>query len=171
MPQDSKLHMVKRERWTEDDLDALASEEPDIFERKSGKLMEDKDKFRDSAAKALSAFANSGGGSLVVGVGDDGTSDGVDPLVGRASVRDWIEQVTPRLLDFPLSDFRVHAVIRRADGSSRIPHGKEVVVIDVGDSPLAPHQSARDYVYYHRQGGRSVPARHFYLELLRQRLS
>ena len=170
--QDRNLHMVKRERWTEDDLDALASEEPDTFDRKSGQLVRNDAGFRNSLAKALSAFANSGGGSLVLGVADDGTIDGVgDPLVGRTSARDWIEQVAPHLVDYPLSDFRVHTVVKRDDGTSRIPPGKAVIVIDVGDSALAPHQSSRDQVYYHRQGGRSVPARHFYLELLRQRLT
>jgi hypothetical protein len=44
-------------------------------------------------------------------------------------------------------------------------------VIDVGDSAAAPHQSKRDHIYYYRVGGRSVPAPHFYLELLRQRLT
>jgi len=44
------------------------------------------------------------------------------------------------------------------------------------DSALAPHQcahgggDARKYTYYYRQAGRSEPAPHFYLELLRQRL-
>lgn len=60
--------------------------------------------------------------------------------------------------------------------SSRIPPGKPVIVIDIGDSALAPHQcvhgggDARKYTYYYRQAGRSEPAPHFYLELLRQRL-
>ena len=169
--QDEALHMVKRERWTEDDIDALSPEEPAAFDRKSGMLLDDQNKFRNSVAKELSAFANTGGGSLIIGVADDGTPDGLEPMVGKTRVRDWIEQVVPHLLDYALSDFRVHTVIKREDGTSRIPEGKEVIVIDVGDSALAPHQSIRDHTYYHRQGGRAVPARHFYLELLRQRLT
>jgi hypothetical protein len=46
-----------------------------------------------------------------------------------------------------------------------------VIVIDVGDSAAAPHQSKRDKIYYRREGGRSERAPHFYLELLRQRLT
>jgi len=106
---------------------------------------------------------------LILGAEDDGTLAGVQPKVGKASIRDWIEQKIPHLLNYPLSDFRVHTVVKGA--SSRIPSDREVVVIDVGDSALAPHQSKRDYIYYYRVGGRSVPAPLFYIELLRQRLT
>lgn len=161
--------MVKREKWTEFELFSLPSEEPDEFDRKAGKLFDDQGKFLDSVAKALSAFANSGGGSLIIGVNDDGTPDGLPMFVGKTRMRDWIEQKIPNLLEFPLSDFRVHTVIK--DDLSIIPVDRDVIIIDVGDSAAAPHQSKRDHIYYYRVGGRSVPASHFYLELLRQRLS
>jgi hypothetical protein len=169
--QRKELNVVKRERWTEADLDELPAEEPDVFDRKAGQLFDTgQDNFLNSIAKALSAFANSGGGSLILGVKDDGKSDGLPPLVGRrTAMRDWVEQKVPHLLDYPLADFRVHTVIK--SDPSRIPDGREVVVIDVGDSAAAPHQCKLDKVYYRREGGRSVPAPHFYLELLRQRLT
>jgi hypothetical protein len=63
----------------------------------------------------------------------------------------------------------VHEV--EAARESLIPAGKIVIVIDVGDSALAPHQSQRDKFYYHRVAGTSAPAPHFYLDLLRQRLA
>lgn len=106
---------------------------------------------------------------MIIGVGDDGTPDGLPLAVGRTAMRDWIEQKIPHVLDYPLSDFRVHTVIK--DDTSRIPAERAVIVIDVGDSAAAPHQSKRDHIYYYRVGGRSVPAPHFYLELLRQRLT
>jgi Putative DNA-binding domain len=163
-----ELNIVKRERWTEGDLNVLPAEEPDIFERKSGELFADQGKFLDTVGKALSAFANSGGGSLILGVKDDGTPDGLPALIGgRTAIRDWVEQKIPHLLDYTLEDFRVHTVIKSVP--SRIPNGREVIVIDVGDSAVAPHQSKHDKIYYRRQGGRSERAPHFYLELLRQR--
>jgi Putative DNA-binding domain len=167
--QSEGLDLVKREKWTESELDDLPAEEPDNFDRKAGKLFDDKDAFLTSVAKALSAFANSGGGSLILGVQDDGAPDGLPCMVGRAKMRDWIEQKIPHLLDYPLSDFRVHTVIK--DTESRIPAHREVIVIDVGDSAAAPHQSKRENRYFYRVAGRSEPAPHFYLELLRQRLS
>ena len=164
-----ELNLVKRERWLEADLEALPREEPDMFDRKSGRILENLDKFLPPLAKALSAFANSGGGSLIIGVEDSGGIDGVPSHVGSTTIRDWIEQKIPHLLDYPLSDFRVHTVEK--DQPSKIPEGREVIVIDVGDSASAPHQSKKDHIYYQRMGGRSVPAAHFYLELLRQRLT
>jgi hypothetical protein len=47
-----------------------------------------------------------------------------------------------------------------------------VLVLDIGDSPLAPHQAAYpidDPKYYFRQGGKSIAAPHHYLEALRNR--
>jgi Putative DNA-binding domain len=168
------MNAVKRERWTEADVDGLPLGEHEFFDRKSGLLFADKEALQATLAKALSAFANSGGGHLILGVDDAGLPDGVPQTEGRTPVREWLEQKIPHLVEYALSDFRVHVVERAA--SSRIPADRDVVVVDVGDSALAPHQCnfggdhARKYVYYHRQGGRSEPAPHFYLELLRQRL-
>lgn len=161
---------IKRERWTEDEIDALPPGEHDYFERKSGRLFEDRQAFLKHVRKAASAFANSGGGSLVLGVDNEGVPDGLPPFEGRTSIRDWLEQKVPGLLDYPLSDFRVHIVERKLEGS-RISPEREVVVIDFGDSALAPHQDREAKVYYHRSAGRSEPAPHFYIELLRQRLT
>lgn len=160
---------MKRDRWTEADILGLPAEESDQFDRKSGLLLLDPERFLDATAKALSAFANSGGGSLIIGVEDDGTFSGVEPNRGQATVRDWLEQKIPNLHDYPIADFRVHTIEPAA--ASQIPSGKVIVVVDVGDSALAPHQSKRDKIYYHRSAGRSLPAPHFYLELLRNRLT
>jgi hypothetical protein len=158
---------MKRDRWTEADVLGLPNEGSDQFDRKSGLLLRDAERFLDATAKALSAFANSGGGSLIIGVEDDGTLSGVEPNRGQATVRDWLEQKIPNLHDYPIADFRVHTIEPAA--TSQIPSGK--VIVDVGDSALAPHQSKRDKIYYHRSAGRSLPAPHFYLELLRNRLT
>jgi putative transposase len=120
--QRKELNVVKRERWTEADLDELPAEEPDGFDRKAGQLFEtSQDNFLNSIAKALSAFANSGGGSLILGIKDDGLPDGLRPFVGRTAMRDWIEQKIPHLLDYPLSDFRVHTVTKSDVSRTRWP--------------------------------------------------
>ncbi len=82
-----ELNIVKREKWTEADLAELPAEEPDVFDRKSGELFANQGNFLDAVAKALSAFANSRGGSLILGVKDDGTPDGIPPLVGQTAMR------------------------------------------------------------------------------------
>ncbi len=60
--------MSKDHKWTEADIDELPRGEHDYFERKSGQLL-DKDKggLLNAIAKAISAFANSGGGHLILG--------------------------------------------------------------------------------------------------------
>ncbi len=167
----------KRERWTEADVLALPPGEHDYFERKSGRLFDDTQQLLGTIAKALSALANTGGGHVVLGVADDGSLDGAPPrFKGRTTTRDWLEQRVPQLVEYALTDFRVHEVERDA-ADSEIPPDKVVIVIDVGDSAAAPHQCAysssesQKHTYYFRQGGRSEPAPHFYLELLRQRLT
>jgi hypothetical protein len=157
-----------RHRWSEDEAAALPMGEHDYFERKSGALLA-KENYRDSLGKAVSAFANSGGGHLVLGVRDDGTFDGMDEFhkAGRTKMRDWLEQIIPNLVSHPLKDFRVHEV--EPSTPSLIPAGRIVLVIDIGDSRFAPHQSEHTKLYYHRAGGRSEPATHFYLETLRGR--
>ncbi|MFD1612078.1 helix-turn-helix domain-containing protein [Sphingomonas tabacisoli] len=162
-----EAHMQKREAWTEADVQALAAEESDSFERKSGRLLSDMGNFRDALAKAVSAFANSGGGTILLGVEDDGRLIGLPSLVGQQPVKEWFEHTIPNLVDYPLHDFRVHSVLRAEESQTLSDH--TVIVIEIGDSALAPHQSKRDQKYYHRVGGTSKPAPHFYLELLRQR--
>jgi hypothetical protein len=170
--QESNLNFVKRQEWTEDQVNGLPDGEHDYFDRKSGALFDSTDRngLYETLAKAASAFSNSGGGHLVLGVADNGTFDGVPMVIaGRTTTRDWLEQKIPDLLDYRLGDFRVHAVVPSTP--SQIPADRELIVIDFGDSGLAPHQSTRNHVYYYRSAGRSVPAPHFYLELLRQRLT
>lgn len=152
--------------WTEEGVCALPEGEHDYFERKSGALYE-KPSFREDLAKAISAFANSGGGHILLGVQDDGCIDGVPEKKGNTPLREHIEQIIPNLVEHPLATFRVHTVIKSCE--SQIPKNKDVIVIDVGESPHAPHQARHNKTYYYRPGGRSEPAPHFYLEALRNR--
>jgi len=161
--------MPKRERWTEADVVALPSGEHDWFELKSGLLLQGSG-WRDDLAKPIGAMANSGDGSLLLGVEDDRTLTGVsEQHKGQHRTREWLEQVVPTLLSYQLEDFRVHEV--EHDSPSAIPAGKVLIVIDVGDSALAPHQTSASKTYFCRQGGHSVPAPHFYVETLRSRLT
>jgi Putative DNA-binding domain len=156
-----------RQQWTEADVLALPGGEHDWFERKAGALYDtnDRSKLLGPLAKGESAFANTGGGSFIIGIEDDGvTFDGLPAMRGGTPMREWIEQMVPNLVAYPLQEFRVHEVVPDLAGSM-IPAGQVVLVVDIGDSVGAPHQ--RDYasssstkgIYYMRQGGHSVPAR------------
>ena len=124
------------------DVLALPTGEHDWFERKAGAVYDPKDLsgIRGALAKASCAFANTGGGSLVLGIEDDGTTfDGLPPTHGSTLTREWIEQLVPNLMSYPLVEFRVHEVQPETTAST-IPGGRAVIVVDVGDSPAAPHQ-------------------------------
>jgi hypothetical protein len=162
-----------KETWTEAQVLNLPAGEHDFFDRKSGGLLNDMTKFQEKIAKALSAFANSGGGHIIFGQEDDGCITGIPALVKRTPMREWLEQKLPFLVSYPLESFRVHQVIRDSTGSA-IPAGKELFVIDVGDSRLAPHQASYPPdrpQYFYRQGGKSIAAPHHFLEALRNRLT
>jgi hypothetical protein len=158
------MAIQKKEKWTEEEVAALPAGEQDYFERKSGAVLSSPN-FDDVLAKALCAIANLRGGYLILGVADDGTIDGVPAIrKGRQSTKDWLEQIITYSLNYPLQDFRVHEVVPSTP--SAIPAGQVVIVIDVGDSALAPHQTAKSKTYFYRAGGRSEPAPHFYLDTL-----
>ena len=159
---------MKKERWSELEVLDLPKGELEYFDRKSGTLFSDEGNLRRTLGKALSAFANSGGGNIVLGVDDSGRIDGVSELYkGRQRTREWLERVIPHLVAVPLQDFRVHEV--EPDDPSQIPSNSLLIVIDVGDSVLAPHQDVETKHYFHRVGSNSEPAPHHVLELLRGR--
>src|SRR4051812_47745973 len=108
--QDAGEASAMREGWTESDVKSLPTGEHDYFDRKSGEVFNDTGHLKGTLAKAISAFANSGGGSLVLGVRDDGTFDGVPAVNGSTPTREWLEQLIPNLVSYSLASFRVHEV-------------------------------------------------------------
>lgn len=122
----------------------------------------------ENMAKAVSAFANSGGGQLVYGLKNPSSSTGkltvddggISTIVkGKTETREWLEDIIPNLVEFPLSLFNVYAILPLAPDSQLTP-GRAIYVIDIGDSPHAPHQSTYDNKYYARVGGKSRPLGH-----------
>lgn len=152
--------MVK-ELWTEDEVLSIAFES-NKFEWKSGAFLES-DERDDKLSKQLSAFANSEGGHILIGIKNDSEADGVDLTVKGRKTSEWLGQKVADLLSPPLKDFKVHEI--HPSEKSGIPGGKILLVIDVGKSMLAPHQ-ARDLKYYYRVDKESRPAPHRYIELL-----
>ena len=159
------MAIEKRERWTEAEVLAFPAGEHDYFDRKAAAFVDS----REAMAKAVSAFANSGGGHILIGVRDDGTIEGISRTRGRTATREWLEQVIPSTVSPPLSDFRVHEVEPDL-AASQIPSGRAVLVVDIADSRLAPHQAEMQRIYFYREAGHSKPAPHFYIEALRNRL-
>ena len=91
-----------------------------------------------SMAKTLVAFANSRGGTIMVGVEPDGRVVGVEG--------NWVEQRLLRIArERTLPAVRIH--VRQAE-----LRGKTVYLVMVPPSPLRPHRLASNLMEYVREG-------------------
>jgi hypothetical protein len=160
--------------WNEEYLLSLPLGEFDWFEAKGRGALDltlpsvKEDHVLEILAKEISAFANSGGGQLVFGlvnpsnatdkwtVDDGGIATSVK---GKTGTREWLEDVIPNLVEFPLTDFNVYAITPVGPQSQILP-GRALYIVDIADSLSAPHQSRRDNKYYARVAGKSRPIGH-----------
>ncbi len=153
---------------TEELLAALPpGNEDSLWELKSAEVLlpAKRGEFRRELGKQVSAFANSGGGYLVIGASNDRQIEPCEQIVGRQPMRDHLATMVEQSVEYPIRHFKVHRIPlkeRPADA---------VFVVEVGDSPAAPHQAKEDKVYYYRIDGHSKPAPHFHIELLRNRIT
>ncbi len=163
--------------WDEDYiLTGLPIGEFSWFEAKGSKVIKPDTKYvdRDLLSKAISAFANYGGGTLVLGIKQAGKNwqvdeGGIVAQVNRTSTKEWLEDIIPHLVELPLQTFNVYEAKRRL-ADSQIDSDKAIFVIEIGDSSAAPHQ-AMDNLYYGRVAGKTKPLNHrFVLDIIgRQR--
>jgi len=126
-------------------------------------LKDNKTNLLNERSKQVSAFANSGGWNLVLGLSDDKEIEPCEQLVGRQPMKDYLATVVEQSVEYPLQDFRVHRIPLTKDPQ------KSIFIIEVGDSLAASHQAKRDSHYYYRIDGHTKPAPHLHVELLRQR--
>lgn len=155
--------------WKESHLADLPHAETDNYEYKSSRIQEDRNfwgKLKHEIHVAASAFWNTGGGLLIIGVDDNGVIDGGIPKkIGNQKLRDWVDQV---LMDVePPGDYTV-GIIRHDSMDSLIEKPNIVLVIGFEESYNLPHM-APDYKYYVRAGAHSVPASHYLVESMRAR--
>ena len=150
---------------TDDLLANIPAAEDDRWEFKSATLLErsNKNEFLNELSKQVSAFANSGGGNLVFGVSDDKKIEPCDQTVGRQSMKDYLSTMVEQSVEYALRHYRIHRIPVTGDDS------KSIFVVEIYDSPAAPHQAKSDKHYYYRIDGHTKPAPHFHVELLRQR--
>jgi len=152
------------EDWTEDSVRNLPHEETDYYEFKSSRTSTEE--LRQKIPVSASAFWNSGGGVLVVGVDDRGeVNGGISPGVGRQKLRDWVDQILASVE--PVGPYRIKVIPKENEGSS-IEEDHVILVVSFGDSATAPHM-AQDKRYYIRAGAHSVPAGHYLIEAIRAR--
>lgn len=105
---------------------------------------------RISAMKTIAAFANGAGGTMLIGVADDGQIIGVGDQPIRQSLDRLTNQITERVR--PLPDFGCEVV--EIDGCA-------VIAINVASGSQAPYgvgTTERDIRYYIRRAGTTFPA-------------
>jgi hypothetical protein len=157
--------------WNETYLLNLPTGEHDWLEIKGTKALDfsqrdvKQDDVLNELSKQVSAFSNSGGGIVVYGVTDpvpgqprEIDNGGVPLVLKGKSTKEWLEDVIPNLVEFPLRKFNVY-VIQRSSPQSQISNDRCVILVDLPDSEAAPHQ-ARDKKYYARISGKSRPIGH-----------
>lgn len=170
--------MVQKIEWMKiNNLDLLPNQEPDWIEYKGRRSIDltqsntSENDTRNTLSKAISAFANSGGGYLLLGINnstytvDDG---GVDRNIKKCGTREWLEDIIPSLVEPSLPSFNVIEITSEQIEEISNP-SRAIYVIELPDSPAAPHQ-ANDMKYYGRIGGKSKPLPHrFVMDILGRR--
>lgn len=149
-------------QWEYENLLDLPSDETDTYEYKSSKTP--LDQLKNKISKAASAFWNSGGGILIIGVDNSGRIDGgIQNKNGKQNIRDWIDNAVK--LTEPTGDYDI-TLISRENATDIIEENKIVAVVKFNQSNIVPHM-AYDNKYYIRVGAHSDPASHFLIEALR----
>jgi Putative DNA-binding domain len=152
--------------FDEASLVRIPTAEDDLFEFKSSLVADAK--LAEKISAAASAFWNSGGGFLIVGVNNAGDADGgIAQTVGNQPRRDWVDQHLARVE--PRGRYSIGLVTSNGDRGT-IDSGKCVLVIGFQESADIPHM-ASDKHYYVRAGAHTVKAGHFLVEALRARRS
>lgn len=145
-------------------LNIIPTNETREWECKSAQSLE-KSQLKKVLGKQVSAFANSGGGYLVFGVSrptvlDPWSLEACPVVVGRTAMEDYLSQMVSQSVSDTIRGFHVHPLDFDENDKRRI------YVIEIEDSPNAPHQSTEDNTYYWRLPGESKPAPHFHVKNL-----
>jgi len=85
--------------------------------------VEFKEKMGREALETVAAFANTHGGTLLIGVADDGAVKGI--TLGQETLRDWANRIAQATGVHP----QVHPLTQQ---------GRDIVIVKVPESPLKP---------------------------------
>jgi len=137
----------------------LGLQESLYIEFKSGRP-NNVDKFKNDIAQDISAFANSDGGTLIIGIMEENHHPiGIDGVDEERFSRESLGQTIAHKISPPIPGLRIEAL---SSGD------KTVLVVQVPKSLSAPHQGPK-HVYYRRYEFHCQPMAHYEIEDLRWR--
>ncbi|OEC93381.1 ATP-binding protein [Rhizobium sp. YK2] len=145
---------------TIEDLERFVFDRPPesvTLEYKNSRILQKSD--THAVCKAVSAFANSMGGTFIIGIDASGETLTLDGGCTGPSKIDWIHRVI-NSGTFP--------AVETIDVTEITADAGSYYVIDTKVSPKAPHQS-QDHRYYRRRGSHSDPMEHYEIEDVRNR--
>ena len=148
--------MLVEPTWTEARLLDMVSarvQESLTLDYKACAALGVSDSKKNEISKDVSAFANSAGGVIVYGVLENGHYPlRLDIGFSREEIsKEWLEQVINSRIQRRISGVRVAQVELTTSAPDRV-----VYVVEIPQSPLAPHQAA-DKRFYKRFNFESVP--------------
>lgn len=149
---------------TNDLLQVMPKHENADWECKSALIFNDLGRFKgEKLGKIVSAFANSGGGYLVLGKRDE--SDDFDPVPTHekaTTLEDHLAHLIRTSVTPSYHGFDIHRLpVSGGSGS--------ILVIEFRESEIGVHQSKSDVAYFYRIAGGIEKAPHEVLESLRSR--
>lgn len=113
------------------------------------------DNAKDELAAEIIAFANSGGGALIVGIAEDKATKGavapIYPIPRCKEAAERLHQAIGDRIEPKLPSFECEGIVTEQDGSSG------VIIIRTLQSYLAPHRHTQDRHCYIRRNDRAEP--------------
>jgi hypothetical protein len=159
------------EAWDESDLLGLIatkSEEHSQLEFKRAESLENTDARKNEISKDVSAFANSGGGTIVYGIEESDDlprcAKDLSAIDCRKVSKEWLEHVINGRIHPRIQGVRINPVTLSSQGP-----GKLAYVVCIPESSTA-HQ-ASDKKYYKRFNFESVPMEDYEIRLVMNRAS
>lgn len=158
------MQHISESDWTEAYIASLPSGEFDWIDFKDSRWVQSGG-FLSDLSHYLSAFSNSGGGYLVIGVRNPKDSnkalelDEGTPTDFKNGFKEWLETLIPNQTSPPLTKFNVIAVSRPST-LTKTKEGNSLFVIEVPAAPVLPIQ-ATDHKYYTRAGSKNLPLDHY----------
>ncbi len=145
--------------WIEDDvLNLIGQPESSRLEfKRSDLLSKPKDEVSQDLGKEISAFANSEGGTLVIGIKErkegrtrlaDELDGGIDP---KATSPEWLQQLIEGSISPHLPGIRVRTIPRSGEFRGRVAY---VVFVPKGSTA---YQASKQKLYYSRSEYESLP--------------